>query len=179
MSARNPRRLHVIVCLAVAFVVHVTAVAGQPPARPAQPAAAAPAPPAPTPGPTMADALKALEAARAAAVKLNVNLSCAVVDSRGDLVALTRMDGARFFTTDVARGKAQVSAMFGQPSGNLAQFGQQPFFNNLNSAAQGRLFPVQGALPISKNNQIMGAIGCSGATAQQDEDAARAGLGTL
>jgi uncharacterized protein GlcG (DUF336 family) len=140
------------------------------------PAPAAPAPPAPTPGPTMAEALKALEAVRAAAAKLKVNLSCAVVDSRGDLVALTRMDGARFFTTDVARGKAQLSATFGQPSGNLAQFGQSPFFSNFNSAAQGRLYPVQGAVPIMRGTQVHGAIGCSGASAQQDEDAAKAGL---
>jgi len=135
-----------------------------------------PAPPAPTPGPTMAEALKALEAARAAATKIGVNLSCAVVDSRGDLIALTRMDGARFFTTDIARGKAQVSAMFGQPSGNLAQFGASPFFANLNTAAQGRLYPIQGAVPISRGNQVIGAIGCSGASAQQDEDAAKTGL---
>jgi uncharacterized protein GlcG (DUF336 family) len=124
----------------------------------------------------MAEALKALEAVRAAAAKLKVNLSCAVVDSRGDLVALTRMDGARFFTTDVARGKAQLSATFGQPSGNLAQFGQSPFFSNFNSAAQGRLYPVQGAVPIMRGTQVHGAIGCSGASAQQDEDAAKAGL---
>lgn len=139
--------------------------------------APAPAPtPVPTPGPTMAEALKALEVARGAAVKIGVNLSCAVVDSRGDLVALARMDGARFLTTDVARGKAMVSAIFGQPSGNMAQFGASPFFTNLNTAAQGRLYPIQGALPIMRNNQAFGAIGCSGATSQQDEDAARAGL---
>ncbi len=139
-------------------------------------AAQTPAPPAPTPGPSMADALKGLEAARAAAVRIKVNLSCAVVDSRGDLIALTRMDGARFFTTDVARGKAQVSAMFGQPSGNMAQFGQSPVFPNFNTAAQGRLYPIQGALPITKSGQVLGAIGCSGASSQQDEDAAKAGL---
>jgi uncharacterized protein GlcG (DUF336 family) len=124
----------------------------------------------------MADALKALDMARAAAVKANLNLSCAVVDSRGDLVALTRMDGARFFTADVARGKAQLSAIFGQPSGNLAQFGATPAFSNFNTTAQGRLFPIQGAVPIMRNSQVNGAIGCSGGTSQQDEDAAKAGL---
>ena len=133
-------------------------------------------PPAPTPGPTMAEALKGLELARAAAARGSLNLSCAVVDSRGDLVALTRMDGARFFTTDVARGKAQVSAMFGQPSGSMATFGATAAFSNLNTTAQGRLFPVQGAVPIMKGSQVHGAIGCSGGTAQQDEDAAKAGL---
>ena len=132
--------------------------------------------PAPPPGLMMADALKALEAARAAAGKIGVKLSCAVVDARGDLIALTRMDGAGFFTTDVARGKALVSAMFGQPSGNLGPFGTSPYFANLNTAAQGRLYPIQGAVPISRANQTIGALGCSGGSSQQDEDAAKAGL---
>jgi len=141
---------------------------------------AAPAPPnAPAPGPAYAEAQKALAAAWASAEKINVKLSCAVVDSRGDLVALGRMDGARFVTTDVARGKALTSAAFGQPSGAMGQFASSPFFQNLNTAAQGRLYPIQGAVPIMKNNQLLGAIGCSGATAQQDEDAAKAGAATF
>ncbi len=158
--------LSIVLC--AALVAAVPLAAQQPPAPPVVP-----------PGPTMAEALKALEATRAAAAKIGVVLSCAVVDSRGDLIAVARMDGARFFTTDVARGKAQVSAMFGQPSGAMAQFGASPFFSNLNTAAQGRLYPIQGALPVMRAKQLIGAIGCSGATAQQDEDAARAGLALL
>lgn len=131
---------------------------------------------APPPGLMMADALKALEAARAAAGKIGVKLSCAVVDSRGDLIALTRMDGAGFYTTDIARGKALVSSMFGQPSGNLGQFATSPYFANLNTAAQGRLYPIQGAVPITRAKQTIGALGCSGGSSQQDEDAAKAGL---
>jgi uncharacterized protein GlcG (DUF336 family) len=139
-----------------------------------------PAPPnAPAPGPTYAEAQKALAAAWASADKLNVKLSCAVVDSRGDLVALGRMDGARFQTTDVARGKALTSAMFGQPSGGMGALANSPVFPNLNTAAQGRLYPIQGAVPIMKNNQVFGAVGCSGATGQQDEDAAKAGAATF
>ncbi len=132
--------------------------------------------PAPITSPTTAEALKALAAAREEAAKIGVKLSCAVVDSRGDLVALTRMDGARFFTAEVARGKAQISAMFGEPSGNLVQFGASPAFANLNTVAQGHLYPVQGAVPISRKNEIIGAIGCSGGASSQDEAAAKAGL---
>jgi uncharacterized protein GlcG (DUF336 family) len=135
--------------------------------------------PAPVSGPSMAEALKALEAARTAATKVGVKVSCAVVDSRGDLIALTRMDGAQFYVADIARGKAQVSAMFGQPSANLAQFGASPYFSNLNAVAQGRLYPLPGALPISRGNQVIGAIGCSGATGEQDIEAAKAGLATF
>ena len=76
----------------------------------------------------------------------------------------------------VARGKALVSALFGQPSGNMSAFANSPFFSNFNTAAQGRLYPIQGALPITRNNQTLGAMGCSGASAQQDEDAVRAAL---
>ena len=87
--------------------------------------------PAPPPGPTMEQALSALDAARGAADTAGVKLSCAVVDSRGDLIALARMDGARFYTTDVARGKAALSAMFGQPSGNLGTFASSPALSAL------------------------------------------------
>src|SRR5215212_4249169 len=108
-----------------------SARAQQPAPRPTQTAPApAAAPPAPTPGPTLSEALKAMDLARAAADKINVKLSCVVVDSRGDLVAVTRMDGARFYTTDVARGKALTSALFGQPSANMIQFGSTPMFQN-------------------------------------------------
>jgi glc operon protein GlcG len=173
-------RLHVFWTAAALIVAGSMLSAQAQQGRGAQPAApAAPAPNAPVPGPTYAEAQKALAAAWAAADKINVKLSCVVVDSRGDLVSLGRMDGARFYTTDIARGKALTSALFGQPSGGLAQFGSSPFFQNLNQAAQGRMYPLQGALPIMKNNQLLGAIGCSGGSSQQDEDSARAGLATF
>ncbi len=132
--------------------------------------------PAPPPGPTMEQALSALDAARGAADTAGVKLSCAVVDSRGDLIALARMDGARFYTTDVARGKAALSAMFGQPSGNLGTFASSPAFENFSEAAQTPLYPFQGALPITRNGETIGAMGCSGASSQQDEDAVSAAL---
>ncbi len=120
-----------------------------------------------------------MTAAWGAADKMGVKLSCAVMDSRGDLVALGRMDGARFVTTDVARGKALASAIFGQPGGGLGAFAASPVFQNLNTVAQGRIYPIQGAVPSMKNNLPVGAIGCSGAQAAQDEDAAKAGLATF
>jgi uncharacterized protein GlcG (DUF336 family) len=168
-------RIRLAIVLAAGFSLVASSLLAQ-----GRGAAPAPAPPnAPVPGPTYADAQKALAASWSAAEKINVKLSCAVVDSRGDLVALGRMDGARFQTTDVARGKALASAMFGQPSGALGAFANSPFFQNLNTAAQGRLYPIQGAVPVMKNSQVFGAVGCSGATSQQDEDAAKAGVATF
>ncbi len=69
-------------------------------------------------GPTLDEARKALTAAEATAAKFGVAVSCAVVDARGDLVALHRMDKARFITVDIARGKALAAAIFGRPSGS-------------------------------------------------------------
>ena len=127
------------------------------------------------PAPTLAEAKKMLAAAEAAAAKMNTNLSCAVVDARGDIVTIERMDKARFFTVDVARGKALMSATFGAPSGNLASLASSPLFPGINSSAQGRMYPMQGAVPLMRDKQSFGAIGCSGGASQQDEDAAKAG----
>ena len=128
-------------------------------------------PPAGVSGPTLAEAKKIISAAQAAAAKIGVDLSCVVVDVRGALVAAERMDKAPFFTPDVARGKALVSASFGAPSGGLT---------NLASSGIGNVLPgtavmLQGAVPLVRTGQRFGAVGCSGASSQQDEEAAKAG----
>ena len=128
------------------------------------------------PGPTTAQAMAALAAAQETAEALGVSLSCAVVDSRGDMIALARMDGARFYTTDVARGKARMSAMFGQPSGDMADFGNSLAFQSFNETIPGPLYAFQGALPIRRSGELIGAMGCSGAASQVDEDAVRSAL---
>ncbi len=128
------------------------------------------------PGPSTAQAMAALATAQRAAEALGVSLSCAVVDSRGDMIAMARMDGARFYTTDVARGKARMSALFGQPSAAMADFGNSPAFQSFNETMPGPLYAFQGALPIMRNDELIGAMGCSGAASQVDEDAVRSAL---
>ena len=127
-------------------------------------------------GPSLADAKKALAVTEEKAVEMGVSLSCAVVDSRGALVALTRMDGARYFTADVAVGKARASAAFGSPSGELARLASMGLGEAIHG---GPMLFVQGAVPITESDQSAGALGCSGASAQQDEDAARAGVSAI
>jgi uncharacterized protein GlcG (DUF336 family) len=128
---------------------------------------------------TLRDAEKAVQAAQASAIKMGVNVSICVVDARGDLVAAARMDKARYFTADVARGKAMVSAMFGQLSGAMAERGGSPIMQNLNQMNQGKMFFAQGAVPIAKDGEVVGAVGVSGATSQQDEDVAKASVAAL
>ncbi|MGE0393531.1 MAG: heme-binding protein, partial [Vicinamibacterales bacterium] len=119
------------------------------------------------------DAKKAIAAAHATAVTLKTNLSCVVLDSRGAVIAAERMDKAGFFTIDIARGKALVSASFGSPSGALAQLAT----SGIGSVLPGPGTPVflQGAVPLKGG----GAIGCSGGTGQQDEDGAKAGAAAI
>ena len=127
-------------------------------------------------GPSLADAQKALAATEEAAIEMGVGLSCAVVDSRGALVALARMDSARYFTADVAAGKARASAAFGAPSGGLARIGSLGLGRVIEG---GEMLFLQGAVPIMKDGQPVGALGCSGAAAQQDEDAAKVGVAAM
>ena len=127
-------------------------------------------------GPSLAQAQRALAAAEQAANEMGVGLTCAVVDSRGALVALARMDSASYFTADVAAGKARASAAFRAPSGNLARVGELGLADGVEG---GPMLFIQGAVPIMKDGQSAGAIGCSGATGQQDEDAANAAIAAM
>ena len=128
---------------------------------------------------TLADADKIMAAARASAQETGIRVSICVVDGRGDMVALARMDGARFYTADVARGKAMVSAMFGRPSAAFAERASSPVFTSLNQMQQGRLVFGQGAVPITRGEEVIGAVGVSGGSSQQDEDMANAGIAAL
>ncbi len=134
----------------------------------------APAPAASVPSPGYADAMRMVHGAVAAADEMGVALGCAVVDIRGDLVNYVRMDGAGTLTLGIAIGKARGSAMLGQPSANLAQMADM--LANINTTVPTGVVAIQGALPIVKDGMRVGAIGCSGASSQQDEDAARAGI---
>lgn len=134
---------------------------------------AAQAPAAPL---TLAAAQKIIDAAQKQATAMNLRVSIAVVDGRGDLIAVGRMSGANPATPDTAIGKAMMSAMFGQPSAAFAGRGSTPFLQALNDSLGGRLRFFQGAVPIVVNGQVVGAVGASGATSQQDEEIAKAGL---
>lgn len=163
--SRGRYRWSVLVSSTFAAVIFVTPAIAQQGGAPAAP-----------PGPSADQAMAALAAAKQTAENLGVSLSCAVVDSRGDLIALARMDGARFYTTDVARGKARMSALFGQPSAAMADFGNSPAFQSFNETIPGPLYAFQGALPITRDGEVIGAMGCSGAASQVDEDAVRSAL---
>jgi glc operon protein GlcG len=128
---------------------------------------------------TLAEAERVLQAAKAAALEMGVKMGISVVDPRGDLLCMVRLDGAPWRTPIVSRGKAQASACFGVPSGELTDRSMTPVMRAMMHFEGGGFIPGQGALPIIRAGELLGAIGCSGGTSQQDEDVARAGLRAL
>jgi len=126
---------------------------------------------------TLTDANRMVQAAIAKAGELQVKVSIAVCDTGGNLLAFNRMDGASAVSATVAQGKASASAGFGRPSGALSA--DSPVIQAVIATMGGRMLPARGAVPVYKAGELVGAIGGSGATAEQDEQCAQAGAAAL
>jgi uncharacterized protein GlcG (DUF336 family) len=112
------------------------------------------------------------------AEKIGVAMTVAVVDSGGHLVALSRMDGASFLTVEIATGKAYTAAAFGTSSEDLEKRfeGRGQFTASIAIVTHGRFTLRMGGLPIVIDGQVIGAIGASGGTGEQDVEVATAAL---
>src|SRR5258707_5499143 len=123
-------------------------------------------------------AKKAAAAALAEARKNNWNMAAAVVDPAGDLVYFEKLDGTQAASVDIAVDKARSSARFKRPTKALqdvlAAGGE-----GLRLLALEGAVPVEGGLPLIADGKIVGAIGVSGGTSQQDGQSAKAGADSL
>ena len=130
---------------------------------------------------TLVEANRMLAAAVAKATEMKINpCTIAILDPRGELIALNRMDNALWRSVPISQGKAAASAAFDAPSGDLTERWGTPVVRGLSMMENGRLIPWQGALPIKRADGIMlGAIGVSGAKSDEDEAVAAAGLAAL
>ena len=129
---------------------------------------------------TLDEVTRMLSKARAKAEEVGIRVTMAVLDPRGDLIALHRMDGALWRSVPISQGKAAASAAWDTPSGELAERWDQPVVRAFAMMENGRLIPGQGALPIRRpDGTMVGAIGVSGARPAQDEAVAQAGLDAL
>ena len=125
---------------------------------------------------TLAEAEAILAGARVKMEAMGVKLSVSIVDGRGDLIALARVDGASWRTPYISQGKAVASATWGLSSADMAARWSEPIFPGFMALQGGRFIPSQGALPIYKDGELVGAAGGSGGTPQEDEDVVRAGI---
>ena len=140
--------------------------------------AAAQAPPPYGAAVSLEQAKKAMTAAEAEAKKNNWNVVIVIVDSGGQLVMLQRLDGAQWGSVEVARQKAHTAVAFRRPTKAfqdlISQGGANLRLLNLTGASL-----LEGGVPIISDGKIIGGIGVSGVTSQQDAQIAMAGADTL
>jgi glc operon protein GlcG len=114
----------------------------------------------------------------AEAAKNNWKMAIAVVDVAGDLVYFEKMDGTQVASVNIAQDKARSAVRFKRPTKAmqdvLAQGGAGVRFLALQGA-----IPVEGGLPIVMDGKIVGAIGASGGTSDQDGLTAKAGADSV
>jgi len=125
------------------------------------------------------EAQRMLAAAQARAQAMGKNVSISVVDGRGDLLAMVRLDKAPWRTVGISRGKAFAAAAFGVSSAELAGRAGTPPMQAMMLSTRGELVPAQGALPVMRDGGVAGAVGVSGAAPQEDEEIAAAGIAGL
>ena len=125
---------------------------------------------------TLAEAEQILAASKAKVMEIGAKMSVSVVDPRGDLITMFRTDGASWRTPSISRAKAVAAACFGRPSVELTENAQLPVFRGLMAMEGGHMIPGIGALPVYRGSELVGAVGGSGGTGQEDEDASRAGI---
>ncbi len=125
---------------------------------------------------TLEQAEAAIKAAKARSKKLKVLMNIAVVDSGANLVAFAKMDNAWLGSIDISIKKAKTARYFNFPTGEIGKLSQPggPLFNIEHS--NGGLITFPGGVPIkdAKGN-VIGAIGVSGDTVENDHDVAEAG----
>lgn len=131
-------------------------------------------------GLTLDQAMAVVAAAQEKAEKQGILLNIAVVDAGANLIAFVRMDGAFLGSIDLSIKKAKTSRFFNMPTGKLGELAQpgQPLYN-IEISNHG-LITFPGGLPIKdKNGNIIGAIGVSGSSVENDHDVALAGAAVL
>jgi uncharacterized protein GlcG (DUF336 family) len=121
---------------------------------------------------TLATAQRAMTAALAEAGQRQWKMNCAIVEPTGDLVAFEKMDQAQYASIQIAQDKARTAARFRRPTKALFDAIQHgnPYIIALSGAT-----PVEGGFPIIVEGKLIGAIGCSGGTGNQDATTAKAG----
>ena len=124
------------------------------------------------------NAKKAAAAALAEARKNNWTMAAAVVDPAGDLVYFEKVDGTQAASVNIAIDKARSSARFKRPTKALQDVLAAGGVGLRLLALQGAV-PVDGGVPLLMDGKIIGAIGLSGGTSDQDGQCAKAGADTL
>ncbi len=131
-------------------------------------------------GITLDQAEKAIQAAKAKAAEINTLMNIAIVDAGANLVAFAHMDNAWLGSIDIAQRKARTARYFDMPTGALGKLSQPggSLYNIEHS--NGGLITFPGGIPIKDaTGTVIGAIGVSGSTVENDHTVAQAGVDAL
>lgn len=126
------------------------------------------------------DARILIEGASAKANEIGVPMCIAIADESGNLLAFERMKGGKVTSTIIAIDKAYTAAGAKRATheyGEASQPGKPAY--GINSAIGGRLMVVGGGLPVTIDGEVVGAIGVSSGTPDQDRACAQAGIEAL
>ncbi|UFH48054.1 heme-binding protein [Pseudomonas sp. KNUC1026] len=123
-----------------------------------------------------AEATRILAAARAHAQAHQWAVSIAVVDDGGHLLALERLDGAAASTAYLCTEKARSTALTRRESGDLENIVKN---GRVSFLCAPLLTPLEGAVPVVHEGQVIGAVGVSGVRSSDDAEIARAGVAAL
>ncbi len=129
---------------------------------------------------TLTQAEQAVDAALNKAKEMGVNMDIAVVDVGANLKAFARMDGAWLGSIDIAQKKAKTARWFDMPTGAIGGLSQPggPLFNIEHS--NNGLITFPGGLPLKNGaDEVIGAIGVSGSTVEDDDAVASAGAAVV
>ena len=125
---------------------------------------------------TLEDARRVIAAAEKKAKEIGQHMNIAVADEGGNLVAHVRMDGAWMGSVDISIKKAWTSRAFDIPTKDLAghsQSGSQ--FFGIHASNDGKVMIFAGGIPLKKGGRVVGAVGVSGGSGDQDHSVAEAG----
>jgi len=125
---------------------------------------------------TLADARKIIAAAEKKAQEIGQPMNIAVADAGGNLVAHVRMDNAWIGSIDISIKKAWTSRAFDIATKDVAphcQSGGQ--FFGIHASNDGKVMIFAGGIPLKKDGKVVGAIGVSGGSGEQDHAVAEAG----
>ncbi len=123
-------------------------------------------------------ALAIIARGRAAAEAAGTRMTLAIADPSGRLVALARMDGAAYFTVDIATAKACTAASTGISTADLAaaMADATHFAIAAAVATRGEFILAGGGIPIREGDAVVGALGVSGGSAEQDRAVAESAV---
>jgi len=125
---------------------------------------------------TLADARRIIAAAESEAEKIGQPMNIAVADAGGNLVAHIRMDKAWMGSIDISIKKAWTARAFDIATKDLAghsQSGDQ--FFGIHASNDGKVMIFAGGVPLKKDGEVVGGLGVSGGSGEQDQQVAEAG----